>query len=82
VRAIHTKNYVAFAEAIKEEIRKVQEANEADMEYEINAGQLLGIETMARRTAEIFRKDNERFNVDQFLAASGIKSDHKLKKEN
>lgn len=66
---MHTKNYVAFSEAIKEEIKNANSL--APSSY--SAGQIIGIQKMALRTAEIFRKDNERFNVDQFLAASGVK---------
>lgn len=72
------KDYITFANTIKEEIDKV---NFAQMEHNRSndalsdifySGQRSGIEKMARRIAEICRKDNERFNIEQFLHAAGV----------
>lgn len=74
---MHTKIYVAFAEAIKKEMGQIPiyqgaAINQTQDDY-FDQGQRAGIEKMARRIAEICRKDNERFNVDQFLVAAGVK---------
>lgn len=69
---MHTKNYIAFAEAIKDERAKAEAWMDESLEFEFGHGQLAGIEKIARRAADIFRADNERFNVDQFLTAAGI----------
>ena len=73
---MHTRDYVAFATIIKEEMNSVHHTPYSKATPEVsahNAGRLLEIERMARRMAEVFRKDNENFNVDQFLAYAGIK---------
>jgi hypothetical protein len=71
---MHTRDYVVFAEAIKEEREMIDpltpESTPTDIAHTV--GQLAGIEKIARRAAQIFRADNERFNVDQFLTAAGI----------
>lgn len=61
------RDYVKFANAIKEELDREVKASAP-----YTKGYRAGIETIARRIAEICRADNERFDSDQFLKAAGI----------
>lgn len=68
-----TKDYVKFATAIKEEMNKVPDEKADKITYNFYDGQRVGIESMARRLAEICQQDNENFNIEQFLHVAGIK---------